>query len=75
MSQPQIQIFRSGNGETRYSVSTPTNSKRLIFNADELSALGDQIRAVLAEPAMGDRLAAGSRHTVLGGTNLARLRA
>ena len=47
MSAPSVEAFRSREGKTLYRVSTPTNSKRLIFNAEELSALGSQIQLVL----------------------------
>ncbi|UXA17655.1 hypothetical protein [Mycobacterium sp. SMC-4] len=47
MSRPDVQSFRSDHGKTLYRVSTPTNSKRLIFDADELRALGCQIAIVL----------------------------
>jgi hypothetical protein len=45
---PNVQEFWSANhGKTLYRVSMPTNSKRLIFNAEELAALGSQINHVL----------------------------
>jgi hypothetical protein len=45
---PLLQAFWSENhGKTLYRVSMPTNSKRLIFNAEELASLGAQIRHVL----------------------------
>jgi hypothetical protein len=47
VSRPNVQAFRSETGRTLYRVSTPTNSKRLVFDGDELAALGDQIRRVL----------------------------
>lgn len=45
--RPQVAAFRSEGGKTLYRVSMPTNSKRLIFDAGELSALGAQIATVL----------------------------
>lgn len=47
MSAPRVEAFRSREGKTLYRVGTPTNSKRLIFDAEELAALGSQIRLVL----------------------------
>lgn len=44
---PTVDTFESNDGKTLYRVSTPTNSKRLIFDADELAALGSQIHQVL----------------------------
>lgn len=45
--RPTVEAFVSGGGKKLYRVSTPTNSKRLIFDADELAALGSQIHLVL----------------------------
>jgi hypothetical protein len=48
VSRPSVEAFWSQNhGKTLYRVSMPTNSKRLIFNAEELASLGAQIRHVL----------------------------
>lgn len=47
LRRPDVAAFRSQDGTTLYRVSMPTNSKRLIFDADELLALGHQIATVL----------------------------
>lgn len=46
-SAPTVEAFRSNTGKVLYRVSTPTNSKRLIFDAAELLKLGEQINQVL----------------------------
>jgi hypothetical protein len=45
--KPKIDVFTSNDGKTLYRVGTPTNSKRLIFDAEELAALGSLINTVL----------------------------
>jgi hypothetical protein len=53
---PRLEAFWSDNhGKTLYRVSMPTNSKRLIFNAEELAALGAQINHVLGGTPHHDR--------------------
>ncbi|GAA2556135.1 hypothetical protein GCM10010409_34460 [Mycolicibacterium diernhoferi] len=45
--RPGVTAFLSDGGRTLYRVSMPTNSKRLILDADQLAALGSQIHRVL----------------------------
>ena len=47
MTNPDVSRFTTRDGKTLYKVSTPTNSKRLIFTTAELAALGNQINTVL----------------------------
>lgn len=48
MKTPNVQQFWSENhSKTLYRVSMPTNSKRLIFNREELASLRVQINHVL----------------------------
>ncbi len=45
---PTIQVVHSdSHNRTLYRVSMPGTNKRLLFNAEELSALGDLIHRVL----------------------------
>jgi len=47
VSQPKVDVHRAGDGTRLYRVSTPTNSKRLVFTEDELADLIRQAQTVL----------------------------
>jgi hypothetical protein len=54
MSAPKVEAFiPSDRSKTLYRVSTPSNSKRLIFDAEELAALAGAITRVLGSTYAG----------------------